>query len=57
MAIATDQEAVQERAWIVGQEDTERCWILDPRDCWVRNPHYRGPTQPHPESYDFDDED
>lgn len=49
--IATPQEAVSEWAWNVGREPgfSDRMWLLHDYDVWVRNPHYHGPRQPHPE--------
>lgn len=44
-------EAIQEWAWNYGEEHPERCWILHFFDVWVRNPHYHGEDQPHPEAY------
>tara|TARA_R110000751_G_scaffold296352_1_gene405521 strand:+ start:388 stop:579 length:192 start_codon:yes stop_codon:yes gene_type:complete len=38
----------------VGEEDTDRQWLLTNFDTWVKNPHYVGPDQRHPEDYEFD---
>ncbi len=54
---ATEDEAMAEYARNVGVEDTDRAWILTSFDVWVQNPFYRGPTRPHPESYDYEDEE
>lgn len=50
-----DQEACSEYARQHGRADIEenreqRAWILTPYDSWERNPFYRGPEVPHPES-------
>jgi hypothetical protein len=51
-------EAHHQYAGAYGEDRTEQAWILSPYDVWVANPHYRGEPQPHPESYNFyDDED
>ncbi len=55
--LATHSEAVQEFALNIGQDNIEQCWLLTSYDTWVRNPFYNGPIQPHPESYDYEDED
>lgn len=56
--VATDDEAVAEFARNIGSEYPDRAWLLDDRDAWVRNPHYRGPAVPHPEADgDYDDEE
>jgi hypothetical protein len=46
------QDAVREWAWNCGGEPgyVDSCWLLHDYDVWVRNPHYRGPVQPHPEN-------
>lgn len=35
-----------------GADQPEAAWILSDRDVWYPNPAYRGPRQPHPESYE-----
>jgi len=52
--IATPDEAMREFAQNVGGDDSykDRAWILTDYDVWVRNPHYSGPPQRHPEDYD-----
>lgn len=47
--LATMGEAHREWAFNVGGDRRESCWILSDRDVWVRNPHYVGPAEPHPE--------
>lgn len=47
--VATEAEAVAEMAWNVGHQQADRAWLLDDRDVWVRNPHYRGAPVRHPE--------
>lgn len=49
--VATPAEAMQEYAVNVGGYDRfkDRQWILTDYDVWVRNPHYCGPEQCHPE--------
>ena len=46
---ATGSESLREFAFNAGMDNPERCWLLDGRDVWVRNPHYRGPDVVHPE--------
>ena len=50
---ASGSESLAEFARNAGMDNPERAWLLDPRDVWVRNPFYNGPSVPHPE----DDED
>jgi hypothetical protein len=52
--LATHDDAMREYARNVGFEDRHinRMWILTDWDVWVRNPHYTGPVQPHPEDDD-----
>jgi len=47
--IATGSESLAEFAFNAGMDRPDRCWLLDTRDVWVRNPHYVGPDVPHPE--------
>jgi hypothetical protein len=48
---ATVSEAVSEYAWTAGGEPhlIERQWLLTDYDTWIRNPHYTGPDQGHPD--------
>jgi len=46
---ATGAESLAEFAFNAGMDHPERCWLLDSRDVWVRNPHYHGPDVRHPE--------
>ena len=58
--LATEYDAMKEFAWNVGDDPSyeNRQWILTDYDVWVRNPHYRGPEQRHPEDdYGYEDED
>ena len=48
---ATPRDAMQEYAISVGGQRPDNAWILTDYDVWVTNPHYRGPSQPHPEDY------
>lgn len=50
--MATPAEAMREFAENIGGEERyiKHAWILTDYDVWVRNPHYRGPAQPHPEN-------
>lgn len=52
--VATDDEAMAEMAFNMGVERSDRAWLLDDRDVWVRNPHYTGPAVRHPEA-DYED--
>lgn len=47
--LATIAEADREYADNVGAMRPDRCWILSDRDVWYRNPHFSGPTEPHPD--------
>ena len=49
---ATPQEAMNEWAWNVGSYDRfkDSEWLLHDNDVWLRNPHYSGPPQRHPEA-------
>lgn len=51
MTLATYDDAMREYAWNVGLEYPYRDqqWLLTDYDVWVRNPHYTGPEQRHPE--------
>ena len=54
--LATYDDAMREFAANVGGYDrnVNRQWILTEYDVWVRNPHYTGPAQRHPEDYPDD---
>jgi len=54
VTIATYDDAMKEFAYNVGDypQHVNRQWILTDYDVWVRNPHYVGPEQRHPEDYD-----
>jgi len=47
--IATGSESLREFAHNAGMDNPDRCWLLDGRDVWVRNPYFKGPEEPHPE--------
>jgi hypothetical protein len=49
----TYEESILEYAANAGEDRPESAWILSPFDVWVRNPHYVGSPQPHPESEDY----
>ncbi len=55
--LATEQDAMREFATNIGAEDNNinRQWILTGYDVWVRNPHYTGPEQRHPEDDEYGD--
>lgn len=56
--IATYSEAMAEFAANIGGDAgyADRQWILTDYDVWVRNPHYNGPEQRHPEDDCYDEE-
>jgi hypothetical protein len=54
--LATDSDAMYEYARNVGRENPDRAWILDPRDVWIKNPFYNGPSTRHPEDEGDSDE-
>jgi hypothetical protein len=47
--IATVYESDQFAAHAEGRDHPDREWILSDRDCWYRNPFFRGVPGPHPE--------
>lgn len=49
MTYATPADAMREYARNVGDMFADQQWILTDYVVWVRNPHYCGPEQPHPE--------
>ena len=51
--LATESDAMAEFARNVGGERREQAWLLTDYDVWVRNPHYTGPAQRHPEDWDY----
>jgi hypothetical protein len=55
---ATRDESVREWAYNCGSDPcrVDRQWLLHDYDVWVRNPHYQGPAQGHPEDYNYDTE-
>jgi hypothetical protein len=55
--IATGSESLAEFARNAGMDNPEHCWLLDPRDVWVRNPFYKGPPAPHPEDFPMTEEE
>ena len=59
MPLATYDDAMREYARNVGGYDRwkDSQWILTDYDVWVRNPHYTGPEQYHPEADPYEDED
>ena len=52
--MATGSESLAEFARNEGIMRPDRCWLLDSRDVWVRNPYFVGKETPHPE-FDYDD--
>ena len=56
MTLATMSDAVQEYTFAVGADNRQSAWILSQYDTWTRNPFYRGPAVPHPEEYEFEDD-
>ena len=57
MTLATHSDAMREWAENVGYEAryANRQWILSDYDVWMRNPHYVGPAQTHPENFEPED--
>lgn len=51
MPMANENDAMREWARNVGGYDRfkDSAWLLTDYDVWVRNPHYSGPPQKHPE--------
>lgn len=54
---ALAQESCREYAYNAGAEQPDLAWINTPLDTWEPNPHYRGPTVPHPEEFTGEDWD
>lgn len=57
--LATNDQALHEFAFNVGRHphNINRQWILGHNDVWIKNPHYTGPDQVHPEDIDWDDDE
>jgi hypothetical protein len=57
--LATMSQSVDEWARNVGWYDRykDSQWLSHDYDVWVRNPHYVGPEQPHPEEDNYCGED
>ena len=51
---ATNNESIDEWARNVGHYPRfiDQQWLLHDKDIWVKNPHYTGPAQHHPEDFD-----
>lgn len=47
--IATGSESLAEFAHNAGMDNPEKCWLLDDRDVWVKNPFFQGEEERHPE--------
>ena len=47
----TEAEADMDNAHEKGEGRPQHAWICSDRDVWYKNPHYKGPPVPHPESY------
>jgi hypothetical protein len=52
---ASPSDACREYARNVGRDRPDTAWISTPYDTWEPNPFYRGPAQPHPETFDVDE--
>lgn len=52
---ATLAEADRQYAHEKGRDNADCAWILSDRDAWYKNPFYKGPPVPHPESGDYED--
>ena len=57
--VATPREAVREWAYNCGGDPSRlnSQWLLHDFDVWVRNPHYLGPEQRHPDDERNDDDE
>ncbi|MGZ5078630.1 MAG: hypothetical protein ACXWHZ_03685 [Usitatibacter sp.] len=55
--VSSEAECDAAYAREIGAHQPERAWILSDRDVWYRNPAYRGPAVPHPESDDYADDE
>jgi len=54
---SSDTEWDRAEAYQLGELYPERAWVNTDRDVWHKNPFYKGPPVPHPESYDGEDTD
>jgi len=56
---ASNNDALREFAFNVGAEhgNIGYQWLLHDSDTWVKNPHYTGPEQMHPDDYTYDQGD
>lgn len=50
--VTSDAEWDRAGAAELGAHRPECAWILSDRDVWYRNPSYRGPPQPHPDTWE-----
>lgn len=57
MVMATYSEAMVEFGYNAGMDNPDVAWILTNYDVWVKNPHYQGPPQPHPEDDYYEEEE
>jgi len=48
----TPWENMMNTVSVVGQRCRNDAWILTDQDVWLKNPYYRGPAVPHPESHE-----
>ena len=55
--LATESQADYEYIRNVGQDRPQQAWILSDRDVWYENPFYCGPKVPHPEDYEYEEQD
>lgn len=54
---ATDTDWDRADALQRGEENPDLAWICTDRDVWHANPFYQGPAVPHPEMYDYSDDE
>ena len=47
---STETDWDNAEAFELGERYPDRCWICTDRDVWHKNPFYKGPEEPHPES-------
>jgi len=52
-----EQEADREFAFEKGRDNPDQAWILSDRDVWYPNTFYQGPPVPHPEDYQYNEEE
>jgi len=53
----TTDDMMRHQADMIGFNCPEKAWILTSWDVWIKNPHYQGPEEPHPEDYPYEEDE